>query len=261
MAFPPPQTIYGIIGTIRLRLGIASRVRSNYLDTYVILITGKESVGHLTSHEVWRLTKFEIIPLRLGKGNAIQDQDESGFLDLIAHHFNNNPFYFSYSYDLTNSLQRNADWNSSPAPFWERADERFFWNRHLQSSFIKFRNHSPANAEVDGFILPLVFGFLHIQHTFANHKALTVALISRRSRFRAGTRFFSRGIDVDGNVSNFNETEQMILIPGSTGQTWMSYVQTRGSIPLYWAEVMNLKYKPRLRIFGQIDKSVLSLVD
>jgi len=42
------------------------------LDTYVILITGRESVGHLTSHEIWRLTKFEIVPLRLGKGNAIK---------------------------------------------------------------------------------------------------------------------------------------------------------------------------------------------
>jgi hypothetical protein len=42
------------------------------VDTYVILITGRESVGHLTSHEIWRLTKFEIVPLRLGKGNAIQ---------------------------------------------------------------------------------------------------------------------------------------------------------------------------------------------
>ena len=102
-----------------------------------------------------------------------------------------------------------------------------------------------------------MFGFVHIQHTLANHKALTLALISRRSRYRVGTRFFSRGIDNMGNVSNFNETEQMLLVPGSTGQKWMSYVQTRGSIPVYWAEVMDLKYKPKLRILGQIDKSVL----
>ena len=71
-----------------------------------------------------------------------------------------------------------------------------------------------------------------------------------------GTRFFSRGIDAQGNVSNFNETEQMLLVPGTTGQKWMSYVQTRGSIPVYWAEVMDLKYKPKLRIFGQVDKSL-----
>ena len=43
-------------------------------DTYVIVITGRESVGHLASHEIWRLTKFEIIPLRLAKGQAIQVQ-------------------------------------------------------------------------------------------------------------------------------------------------------------------------------------------
>jgi len=126
----------------------------------------------------------------------------------------------------------------------------------LQSSLIDFHNQSPANAEINAFILPIIFGFLHIQHTVANQKALTLALISRRSRFRVGTRFFSRGIDDDGNVSNFNETEQMVLIPGTRGQKWMSYVQTRGSVPVYWAEVMNLKYKPKLRIFGQIDKSV-----
>jgi len=176
---------------------------------------------------------------------------------LITHHFNSNPFYFSYTYNLTNSLQRNvAQPSDTTTPFWQRSDDRFFWNKRLQSSLIQFRNQSPSNAEVNAFILPLMFGFLHIQHTFANHKALTVALISRRSRHRVGTRFFSRGIDAEGNVSNFNETEQMLLVPGTTGQKWMSYVQTRGSIPLYWAEVMDLKYKPKLRILGQIDKSV-----
>lgn len=177
---------------------------------------------------------------------------------MITHHFSRNTFYFSYSYDLTNTLQRNASQASSSIPFWQRTDQRFFWNRYLQSSFINFRNKSPANVEVDPYILPIVFGFIRIQHTFANSKALTIALISRRSRYRVGTRFFSRGVDVDGNVSNFNETEQIVLIPGSTGQTWMSYVQTRGSIPVYWAEVMDLKYKPKLRIAGKVEKSVPS---
>jgi phosphatidylinositol 4-phosphatase len=174
---------------------------------------------------------------------------------LITHHFNKNPFYFSYTYNLTNSLQRNAK-QSPDLPLWQRSDDRFFWNKYLLTRLINFRNQSPSNVEIDGYILPLIFGFLHIQHTFANHKAITVALISRRSRFRVGTRYFSRGIDANGNVSNFNETEQMLLVPGTSGQTWMSYVQTRGSVPLYWAEVMDLKYKPKLRLFGQLDRAV-----
>jgi SacI homology domain len=48
----------------------------------------------------------------------------------------------------------------------------------------------------------------------------------------------------------------MLLIPSTLGQKWMSYVQIRGSVPVHWAEVMDLKYKPKLRILETIDKSV-----
>jgi SacI homology domain len=226
-----------------------------HVDTYVILISGRESVGHLTSHEIWRLTKFEIVPLRLGNGNTIQDPDEAGFIHLISHHFTHNTFYFSYTYDLTSNLERNSQ-KPANAPFFDYTDDRFYWNKFLQTPLIDFRNASPSNGQVDGFILPMIFGFVRIQHTFVNHKALTVALISRRSRFRVGTRYFSRGIDEAGHVANFNETEQLVLVPGATKQLWMSYVQTRGSIPVYWAEVNDLKYKPKLRVLSKIDKSV-----
>lgn len=78
-------------------------------------------------------------------------------------------------------------------------------------------------------------------------------LISRRSRYRAGTRYFRRGVDEDGNVANFNETEQMVFVDkvDSEEQKFphlLSYVQTRGSIPLYWAEISTLRYKPDLQI-------------
>jgi len=84
--------------------------------------------------------------------------------------------------------------------------------------------------------------------------------MSRRSRHRAGTRYFSRGIDAQGNTSNFNETEQIVLLdplPANgepirrgrvDGRERLSFVQTRGSAPLFWAEVNNLRYKPDLQI-------------
>jgi hypothetical protein len=40
-------------------------------------------------------------------------------------------------------------------------------------------------------------------------KSLKMCLISRRSRFRLGTRFKKRGVDDEGNVANFVETEQV----------------------------------------------------
>ena len=83
-------------------------------------------------------------------------------------------------------------------------------------------------------------------------------LISRRSRFRAGTRYFRRGADHEGNVANFNETEQVVLLdrPGKpTGDMGirLSFVQIRGSVPLYWAEINTLRYKPDLTIMDRPD--------
>lgn len=77
-----------------------------------------------------------------------------------------------------------------------------------------------------------------------NGIAFNWGIVSRRSVHRAGTRLFSRGIDATGNVSNYVETEQLIEINGDRS----SFVQTRGSIPLFWYQAPNLKYKPKPQI-------------
>ena len=86
---------------------------------------------------------------------------------------------------------------------------------------------------------------------------MQLCLISRRSRYRAGTRYFRRGIDETGHVANFNETEQVLLVEkqASTGATSddafaakLCFVQIRGSVPLFWAEVNTLRYKPDLQV-------------
>lgn len=65
----------------------------------------------------------------------------------------------------------------------------------------------------------------------------TLALISRLSCRRAGTRFNSRGIDDDGNVANFVETETIFYHPSSL---CFSYAQIRGSVPLFWEQAPGL---------------------
>lgn len=102
-----------------------------------------------------------------------------------------------------------------------------------------------------------MFGFLEFKTTSINGRTFQFGLISRRNRYRAGTRYFSRGIDQNGNVSNFNETEQLVLLDKDggaigggdvRGDLRFSFVQTRGSVPVYWAEINNLRYKPDLKI-------------
>lgn len=61
-------------------------------------------------------------------------------------------------------------------------------------------------------------------------------------------------------MSNFNETEQIVVLAaqpsadgnangtGGGGETRFAFVQTRGSVPVYWAEINNLRYKPDLKV-------------
>lgn len=48
-----------------------------------------------------------------------------------------------------------------------------------------------------------------IRTVYASHKQAKACLISRISCERAGARFLTRGVNDDGHVSNFVETEQV----------------------------------------------------
>ncbi|KAI9743575.1 MAG: hypothetical protein M1818_002890 [Claussenomyces sp. TS43310] len=257
------SSIAGILGIVKLRL-----------DKYIIVITKAQPMGRLKGHMVYKVIATEFLPLR---ERPLHDPDEDTYLSILKSFVKSGPMYFSYSFDLTNTFQRQAQADLR-RPLWKRADDRFFWNKFIQSDLIDFRTSGSRQQHgqqvaADPYILPVIFGMLEIRSTKVNTTPLTIVLITRRSRHRAGTRYFSRGIDPDGNVSNFNETEQVVLlndsrsglggfaggggmqngkVGGSDGREVqiMSYVQTRGSVPVYWAEVNTLKYTPKLQIRG-----------
>lgn len=80
----------------------------------------------------------------------------------------------------------------------------------------------------------------------ANGRQFTYAVVSRRSRHRVGTRYNVRGIDERGNVANYVETEQIVVASDNSSLT--SFLVTRGSIPLYWSQLADIKYKPKPRL-------------
>ncbi len=114
------------------------------------------------------------------------------------------------------------------------------WNHELLQPFV-----SAVGDQRDGavypFLLPLVHGAMFVEQCSINRKNVTWSVLSRRSRHRVGTRFFVRGADADGHVGNFVETEQVVEHAGAVA----SYVQTRGSMPMYWQQYPNIKYKPK----------------
>lgn len=275
------SSIAGILGIIKLKLG-NSRLQSNLdkgpaltflIDKYIIVITKAQPMGRLRGHMVYKVASTEFLPMR---ERPLHDKDEDTYLALIKDLLRTGPMYFSYSLDLTNSFQRQSQ-SPSDIPMWKRADDRFFWNRFIQSDLIDFSlgenntngiRYGPQPG-ADPYILPVMFGMLRITPARVKGTSFTFALITRRSRHRAGTRYFSRGIDEQGHVSNFNETEQIVILNdsagglsgyapgqsmtnGKTGQDLQvySFVQTRGSVPVFWAEVNDLKYTPKLQVRG-----------
>ncbi|XP_038832631.1 phosphatidylinositol-3-phosphatase SAC1-B isoform X2 [Salvelinus namaycush] len=223
------------MGTIRLVAG-----------TYLIIITKKKKVGDLLGHAVWKAMDFDVISYKKTVLHLTdnQMQDNKAFLSMINSVLLTDGFYFATDYDLTHTLQRLA--NTSPEfqemSLLERADQRFVWNGHLLREFM-------PQPELHRFAFPVVHGFIIMKSCCINGKIFDWNIISRRSCFRAGVRYYVRGIDSEGHAANFVETEQIVQYSGGKA----SFVQTRGSIPFYWSQRPNLKYKPKPQISKTID--------
>ncbi|KPJ04226.1 Phosphatidylinositide phosphatase SAC1 [Papilio xuthus] len=170
------------------------------------------------------------------RGADAQIDDNNTYERLMRAALETPGIYFSYGYDLTHTMQRlhsvASDFHKMSLA--SRADARFLWNGHLLKDF--------AHQQFERFALPVIQGFVAINNVTVNGHQLMWSLVSRRCVDRAGTRFFMRGADAQGNVANFVETEQIIERGGEKS----SFVQTRGSIPLFWSQYPDLKYKPAM---------------
>nr|XP_056705917.1 phosphatidylinositide phosphatase SAC2 [Euleptes europaea] len=192
--------------------------------------------------------------------------------ELLKMFMDSDSFYYCSTYDLTNSVQRQSACEKANLPLWKKVDDRFFWNKHMVQDLINI-----GNSEVDFWITPVIQGFVQIEELVVNyneasdeeksspetppqesicvddiHPCFLVALISRRSRHRAGMRYKRRGVDKNGNVANYVETEQLIHVHNHT----LSFVQTRGSVPVFWSQV-GYRYNPRPRL-DKCEKETIS---
>uniref|UniRef100_A0A8C9RP91 Inositol polyphosphate-5-phosphatase F n=1 Tax=Scleropages formosus TaxID=113540 RepID=A0A8C9RP91_SCLFO len=213
---------------------------------------------------VWRKALLERCSFMLVKENKEKERLEKRLLDELFKIFvDSDSFYYSLTYDLTNTVQRQCDTEKSGLPLWQRVDDRFFWNKHMIQEVIDLQV-----PQVDFWVIPIVQGFVQVEELIVNyneasdeersspdtpphevtcvddiHPRFTVALISRRSRHRPGMRYKRRGVDKSGHVANYVETEQLIHVHNHT----LSFVQARGSVPVFWSQA-GYRYNPRPRL-------------
>lgn len=180
-------------------------------------------------------------------------------------------FYFAYDQDITRSMANPKVPETPLVPLHEHVEPMYFWNQNIMQPFIDAGVDSLALPLMQGFVGQRTFVVdsdppqddgAHKDSVelsdFASSRAASpsppekataemrpsekkfdLTIISRRSVKRAGLRYLRRGIDEEGNVANSVESEQ-ILSPADAA--WdprakvFSFVQTRGSIPLFFTQ-------------------------
>uniref|UniRef100_A0A669PM12 phosphoinositide 5-phosphatase n=1 Tax=Phasianus colchicus TaxID=9054 RepID=A0A669PM12_PHACC len=155
---------------------------------------------------------------------TIEETKEEERVTALRKILNSGMFYFSWpnagsNFDLTVRAQKQGDNHYE-------SGNSFFWNQLLHVPF----KHYQVNCS--DWLLKVICGVVDIRTVYASHKKAKACLISRISCERAGARFHIRGVNDDGHVSNFVETEQTIYLDDDVS----SFVQIRGSVPLFWEQ-------------------------
>ncbi|EPX73122.1 inositol polyphosphate phosphatase [Schizosaccharomyces octosporus yFS286] len=221
-----------------------TRFTSSY---YLYLCIARKTVAVIGGHSIYHVDNTRFIELYPNRRN--QSYIERKCLSSIEKVDLARTFYYSYSYDLSQTLQYSF---THPIPKHQVRD-MFVWNWSMLQPILD-------TVGIDSpWCIPLIHGFVDQAKLSVYGKPIIVTLIARRSRHFAGARFLRRGIRDDGYVANEVETEQIVFdgsvssFPVSSSAPgipcYTSYVQHRGSIPLRWSqEFSNITPKPPIGI-------------
>ncbi|GJN88438.1 hypothetical protein Rhopal_001404-T1 [Rhodotorula paludigena] len=157
--------------------------------------------------------------------------------------------YFSYGGDITRSLQakhqRGEESTLKHLPAWRSAEKRFWFNRHLISPFVQAGLHAYVLVLQQGFCQQVTVNLPLRPYSTLTPSAvppsptsvtLDLILLTRRSTERPGLRYQRRGINDSGQVANFCESEFIVVCEREGRRHVASFVQIRGSIPVFWSQ-------------------------
>jgi hypothetical protein len=252
------MTACGLIGFVK------------FLDCfYINLITQRRLAGSIGSNDIYAIKATEMFPIKPrddSDSNAFRkmwsklnkkinqtssDIAESRYMGLFQFIDMTKDFFFSYTYDITRSLQHNyimCQKRAYPPP---PSQEIFEWN-YYQTEELK------TIVQSTEWVLPTIQGSFQQRRFTWFGRLLDMVLIARRSRHYAGTRYLKRGISVHGKVANDCEVEQIMQVDIGPQMSYCSYVQMRGSIPTYWYQETSVTMPKPPILLNRRDPSYLA---
>jgi phosphatidylinositol 3,5-bisphosphate 5-phosphatase len=207
-------TAWGIIGAFKplvLDLTMKGFIRFT-AGYYMSVITKRSPVALLGGHYVYHIDETRLISIASEElRKAHKHPEEARYLSTLDHLDISKTFYFSYSYDITRTLQSNilrqralfeqGKWYGSDADVMSYND-MFVWNHYLLKS-----DGANQLREMANWCVPIIHGFVDQASIFAFFsfdlmveislygRSIYVCVIARRSRYFAGARFLKRGVN------------------------------------------------------------------
>lgn len=217
---------------------------------YMLLITKRNQVAMVGGHYLYQIDNTELVPLTTDAASSRKPErnsEEARFISILGNLDLTRGFYFSHAYDITHTLQHNiirerdALQRGLARPADHDYNDMFAWNHYLLEPA---KEHMRAPYE---WCMPIVHGYVDQANISVYGRSIYITVIARRSRYFAGARFLKRGANDLGYVANDVETEQIVSemlttsfhAPGKrlfSNPNYTSYVQHRGSIPLFWTQ-------------------------
>ncbi|VAH22942.1 unnamed protein product [Triticum turgidum subsp. durum] len=143
---PKVQTVYGVIGVLKLAVG-----------SYFFVITDRDCVGSYLGHAIFKVTGLKV--LRCNDSlttSSEQKKMESEISELLDAAEKTMGLYFSYDINLTLNSQSlyDVDDEFKSRPLWRQAEPRFLWNSYLLEPLIE--------NKLDQYLLPVIQGSIRI---------------------------------------------------------------------------------------------------
>ena len=130
---------------------------------YMLLITKRSQVAMIGGHYIYQVDGTELVSLTVSASSRFKldrDAEEARFVGILNNLDLSRSFYFSYSYDITRTLQHNIvrerkilRRGSANIPE-RRHNSMFVWNHHLLDPA------SRALRNTDDWCLPIIHGFV-----------------------------------------------------------------------------------------------------
>lgn len=129
---------------------------------YMLLITKRSQVAMLGGHYVYQIEGTELIPLTAGSTSRFardRNPEEARYLGILASLDLTKSFYFSYSYNITRTLQHNIMREREALNRGERQstpdfNDMFVWNHHLLEPAMQ------SVKNVYDWCIPIIHGYI-----------------------------------------------------------------------------------------------------